>query len=354
MLQIQIKSTQIQVKSTLRRSCAVRDAPFATRATPFATRANRLKYKRSAAGKRRRPYDEEGLRGSMNKKYEVVRDFAMCIGGGILFAAVINIFIQPLHFVSGSVTGIAQLITYAVQQLTAIPKSFNLTGILLLLINLPLLYLAARMANRIFLIKTIAVLLVDTIAYSVIPIPPKPPIADPLTACVIAGLLSGYAAGITLRGGGSGGGLDIIGLYMSTRYSGFSVGKVSIIVSLAVFGATLFQFNFEIVVYSVIFTVISSAVIDRVHYQNIKVVCWIITENDAVRDLIIHQLNRSATKWEGAGIYTGAPKSVYLTVVSKYEVLRMKRLIRSIDPAAFVIVSDSSDLVGAFQVRIES
>ena len=166
--------------------------------------------------------------------------------------------------------------------------------------------LARSLSGKLFIYKTIATSICSSIAYTLIPVPPVSPIEDPLTACLIAGIIGGIASGLTLRGGGSGGGLDIIGLYLSHRNPKFSVGKVAIGVSLFVYIAAFFRFDFNITIYSIIFTVISSAVVDRVHYQNIKVAAWIVTANEDVKDIIINELNRTATTWEGQGLFSRA------------------------------------------------
>jgi len=216
----------------------------------------------------------------VRSKKSLIKEFLYCIGGGVGYAFILNTLIQPFHFVSGSITGIAQLLTFALQSVGIVPKSVNLTGIFLLLVNIPLLILARSLSSKLFIYKTIATSICSSIAYTLIPVPPVSPIEDPLTACLIAGIIGGIASGLTLRGGGSGGGLDIIGLYLSHRNPKFSVGKVAIGVSLFVYIAAFFRFDFNITIYSIIFTVISSAVVDRVHYQNIKVAAWIVTANE--------------------------------------------------------------------------
>ena len=69
--------------------------------------------------------------------------------------------------------------------------------------------------------------------------------------------------------------------------------------------------------------------------------------------IIINELNRTATTWEGQGLFSKEQKHIYLTVITKYEVVRMRRLIKQIDPSAFVLISDSSELIGNFQFRID-
>lgn len=290
---------------------------------------------------------------NQKSKRILAKEYALSVLGAIIYAFMLNIFIQPLHLISGSITGIAQILASILQAIFHYPPTFNMTGILLFAINIPILFLATKLSNRHFVYKTILTIACASVAYSIIPVPAEPPIHDPLTACAISGLVGGFGGGLTLRGGGSGGGLDVIGLYLTKKFAHFSVGKVATAVSLFVYALTYFKYNFEIMIYSIIFTVITSAVVDRVHYQNVKVMALVITDQEDVRDIILKELNRTATRWDASGIYANKPRSIYLTVITKYEVVKLKRLIRKVDPTAFVIVSDNADILGNFQIRID-
>ena len=252
---------------------------------------------------------------------------------------------------SGSITGIAQLLTFALQSVGIVPKSVNLTGIFLLLVNIPLLILARSLSSKLFIYKTIATSICSSIAYTLIPVPPVSPIEDPLTACLIAGIIGGIASGLTLRGGGSGGGLDIIGLYLSHRNPKFSVGKVAIGVSLFVYIAAFFRFDFNITIYSIIFTVISSAVVDRVHYQISKSQHGLSQPTKDVKILSSMNLTAQLPPGRDKG-YLARSKttSISLSLPSTKLSECAGSLNRSTPP--FVLISDSSELIGNFQFRI--
>ncbi len=283
----------------------------------------------------------------------IIRDFLICIFGAILYAFMMNEFLMPFKFISGSVTGIAQLLAFVSGSLVPAHIQPNLTGIYLLLLNIPLFILATKLSNRLFIYKTIVTVIFQTLAFSIIPVPNTPPVQDPLTACALVGIIGGIGIGLTLKSGGCTGGLDILGLYLATKRGNFSVGRIYIVVSILIYAATFIRFDLETTIYSIIYTFISSFVMDKVHFQNIKVVAWIITDHEEIQDFIIHQLNRTATKWVGQGIYSGSQKNIYMTTVSKFDVMRLKRQIQRYDPNAFVIISDSADVVGKFQMRID-
>jgi uncharacterized membrane-anchored protein YitT (DUF2179 family) len=94
---------------------------------------------------------------------------------------------------------------------------------------------------------------------------------------------------------------------------------------------------------------IYSLVVDRVHYQNVKISVMVISKNKDILQYIIHETHRSATYWEGLGAYSQTEYLVINTVVSKYELLRLRRGIQEIDPQVFIIENNSVNVTGYFQ-----
>ena len=151
---------------------------------------------------------------------------AMVLVGSFLLAFSVNIFISPHQLYSGGLYGVCQLArtllsTYAGLTVTAV----DLAGILYLLVNIPLLWLGYRTFGRAFSVKLILGTVTNSLFLALIPIPATPMIADELTSCLVGGILSGFACGLVLTCGASCGGLDILGLYLSKKNKGFTVGK---------------------------------------------------------------------------------------------------------------------------------
>lgn len=274
-----------------------------------------------------------------------------CVGS-FLFSLGFCLFVIPQNFYSGSFTGIAQILQTILARYASWQPSFDLTGIFLYIINIPLMILAWKKIGKSFFLKSLICITVQSVFLSLIPIPAQPLVEDPLTSCIIAGLISGFGGGLILRNGSSGGGTDIIGMYCTMRYPDFSVGKVSLIISTMIFTVCLFLYDLETVVYSAIFSAIYIFVLDRVHYQNIKTGAMVITKNPEVGDLILHSLERGVTIWQGEGGYTHQPTYIYLTVLSKYETSHLKRQIHQADPHAFVIYYNDISVDGYFQKRL--
>lgn len=192
----------------------------------------------------------------------------------------------------------------------------------------------------------------QSMAMSLIPIPANPPLDNVLTASILGGLIAGYGAGITLRAGGSGGGTDIIGLLCTKRWPGFSVGRLALLISAVVFTYSLIRYDLNIVVYSAIFTVFYAVTIDRTHYQNIKIQVMILTRKLDVARFVTDNLHRGATYWRGTSPYTGEDTYVCMSVLSKYEAGSLRRSIHTLDPAAFIILNERTDVSGNFEQRV--
>ena len=204
-------------------------------------------------------------------------------------------------------------------------------------------------------IKTVICTVAYSLFYSIIPIPSAPIVDDYLTACLLGGILTGVGSGIVLTCGGSSGGLDVVGLCLSKRGSQFSVGKFSLAFNACLYAACLVLFSPEVAIYSVIYTVFTYMLLDRVHQQNITVQALIFTREDerALAQFIIDKLGRSVTYWNGIGAYTEETVHVVCVCLSKFEIEELLHAVSSIDPHAFMTVQEGTRIYGNFPRRLE-
>ncbi len=272
--------------------------------------------------------------------------------GAILFCAGLNLFIVPVGLYNGGTVGIAQIIRTLLENYTGFRPNFDIAGILNFLINIPLLLLAYKKFGKALFFKTVFSVIIQTIFFSIILIPSTPIISEKLAACVIGGLIAGAGVGITLKAGGTGGGNDILGLYMTKKIDGFSVGKLTLIVNTLIYITCAILFELPTAIYSVIYSFIYSLMVDRVHLQNINMNIQIITKNLDVIQVITNELNRGATYWKGIGAYTSEETYIIITVISKYEIEQLKEILSKIDPSAFIIMSERPEIVGNFEKRL--
>jgi uncharacterized membrane-anchored protein YitT (DUF2179 family) len=284
------------------------------------------------------------------KSYRFWLNFLGTLLGSLMFVVAINVVIVPHQLYSGTLTGVAQVIESLLVQFTplTLPQNFNLTGSALLLLNVPLIVMVLKITDNQFLFKSIVNIVFLTLALSFVPVPTELLIYEPLTAAIAGGVLAGFGAGFTLRCGGSGGGADLIGIYCSYKFPNFTVGRVTLIISVFVYSYGFIAHDLNTVIYSAIFTTIYAMALDYMHYQNIKTSAMIFTTNPDAVQLVMKQLERGATCWEGKGAYSGKHTHIFTTVLSKYEVPRLKKIIKTADPGAFIIINHKIDLDGNF------
>ncbi len=279
--------------------------------------------------------------------WQDVRDFLLCIFGGVIYSVGLNLLILPFGLYIGNLTGIARIILELLQ--SVIPGLQDATGLILLALNLPLLIIAFSSINRKFFFKTLVTVITVSLVLIFVPvIAIIPGLDDLLTLAVLGGIICGFGVGLSLRAGGSSGGVDILGVLISLRKPDFGVGRVSLFISMIVYAYALFTGPPVILVYSVIFTLIYSLIVDKVHYQNVKISVMVISKNKDILQYIIDETHRSATYWQGQGAYSGSDFLVINTVVSKYELLRLRRGIIELDPQVFIIENNAVNVTGYF------
>ena len=277
------------------------------------------------------------------------------LAGEVLIAAGVNLFIVPLGLYSGGVLGVCQLIRTLLQTYMGMDfGSFDITGILYFIVNIPILIYGYHVLGRALAVKTIICTVAYSVVSSIIPIPSVPIVSDYLTSCLIGGLLTGFGSGIVLTCGCSSGGLDVIGLCLSKKGSSFTVGRFSLTFNIFLYAICLFLFNVEVAIYSVIYNLATVMVMDRMHQQNISVQALIFTRGDGYKlgQEIISKLGRGVTYWNGAGAFAGASIRILCVCLSKYEVEDLVDLVQKQDPNAFFTIQEGVHVYGNFHRKI--
>ncbi len=279
-----------------------------------------------------------------------------CILGELIAAFSLNYFIVPLGLYSGGSMGVCQLIRTLLQTWGDLSfGDYDIAGILYFLSNIPILLYARGILGRKFVLKTVVCTMAFSLFYSVIPAPDAMVVNDTLTACLLGGILTGVGSGLVLTCGGSGGGLDVIGLCLSKKGSRFTVGRFSMTFNAFLYALCLILFTPETAIYSVIYNFASAMVVDKAHQQNISVQALIFTragERELGR-VIMDELSRGVTWWEGVGAYTGENVHVLCVCLSKYEIEELFHTVHEMDPHAFITLQEGVRIYGNFQKKLE-
>lgn len=288
-----------------------------------------------------------------NETMQVLLGYGQTLLGAAVYTSGVILFVNALNLFSGGAMGLSQLIRTLLEDKLGlnILGGVDISGIIYYLINIPLLVIAYRHLGKRLFLKTMIATATITILLSVVP-PMKPLLGDRLTGCIVGGIITGTGNGIMLLGGGTGGGLDIVGMYLTKKYKNISVGRVSLTFNIILYLTCAIFFNVETAIYSIIVTAVSAITLDRIHYQNIMIQAMVFTKVEGISEQIMKELGRGVTEWNGDGAYTHESEHIFVSVISKYEVPRFRRVVKSIDPNAFVTYSQIYSVDGNFSKRL--
>lgn len=274
-----------------------------------------------------------------------VRTWSLLALGTALYAFGLHYFIVPNTLMEGGVTGISILLNYAL----AVPVSLST-----LAINLPLFLLGWRQLGRDAMVLTIA----GTVLLSlflwvmeravengwVIPFTTE---KDFILVALYAGVTLGAGLGMVFRAGGTTGGVDIAARILH-RISGWSMGQIILTFDALILGASLFFIPKEKILYTLVTVFIASKIIDFIQEgaYAAKAFTIISDEPEKLAAAITKELERGVTLMPAVGAYSKTPKTVVYCVVSRFEIRKLKSLVRLHDKRAFIVINDVHDVLG--------
>ncbi len=266
-----------------------------------------------------------------------VKDYIwMTVGVGIAVAG-LNLFLVPNTIAAGGISGIATILYHL----------FNVPlGLTIVVLNVPLFLFGFRAVGKSFAIRTAYSLMLYSVAAEVIPVPAA---QDHFLGCVYGGVLVGIGIGLVVRSGGSTGGTDMAAKMLSTHFRSVGMGTFVFCIDFVVIIASGLLFEPEVALYALASLFVTSKLIDAitVGLSAAKAFYIISEKNQELAAAIMEKLQRGVTLLNAKGMYSGSEKSVLLCVLPwRTEGVRLKRLVRSIDPSAFVIVADVSEVLG--------
>ncbi len=279
----------------------------------------------------------------------------MAILGAFIYAIGINLFVVPAGLITGGMVGFCQLLRSILLGLLGIKSlSFDLAGIIYYALNVPLFIIAYRSLGHTFFRNTIICTTAYTVFLSIVPIPTAPIVDDVLTGCLLGGVISGVGTGIALTSGCCGGGLDIIGLFMSKKGVKITVGQFNMVFNFALFALCWVMYDIPTMIYSVINNIFHGVALDRAHRQSVTVQVLIFTKLDSpeLDKYIMENLHRGITRWEGKGVYTGEDTHILCVCMNKFEIEDLQNFLREIDPKAFFIVQEGVHVSRNFERRL--
>lgn len=263
---------------------------------------------------------------------------SLIVLGSLIYVLGMNAVLIPQKLLSGGVVGVAVILHYLYPSVDV--------GHFYLLSNIPLMVLGWVSVSRRFMGYTLFGMVFFSLAASWVKVP-SVTVSDPLLAAVLAGVWCGVGGGIMLRSLGSAGGLDILAVYLNTRW-GIRVGITYMAANALVLGIGGYFFGLEKALYSIVYVYASSRVVDAVMvgFNRRKMVLIVSSKAQETADFILHGIRRGVTFLKGTGGYSGEDRDVILTVTTLTELPKLKEAIFRIDPHAFVIINDTLEVLG--------
>ncbi len=219
-----------------------------------------------------------------------------------------------------------------------------------LLLNIPLFFIGWKLLGRSALLYTI----IGTLGVSVFlwvfqRYQIDMPLRDDLTlAALFAGVAIGIGLGIIFRYGGTTGGVDIIAR-LAHKYVGWSMGKTMFLFDACVITISLITYlSYKEAMYTLVAVFIGAKVIDFMQEgaYSARGAMIISDLNNQIADKVMEEMGRGVTVLHGHGSFTKTNREVLYCVVGKNEIVKLKNLITSVDPHAFVSVSIVHDVLG--------
>ncbi|WP_324270407.1 YitT family protein [Fusobacterium polymorphum] len=255
----------------------------------------------------------------------------------IVMAFNINYFFLGNKLGQGGVSGLSLILHY----LTNIDISYIYLGL-----NIPLIIIAYMFIGKNFVFKTLFATLVLTIFLKVFG-SFRGPIDDILMASIFGGGINGIAIGIVFYAGGSTGGTDIIAKIIN-KYYGIAIGKILLTIDFIILSMVAFIFGKIIFMYTLISLLVSAKMIDIIQegIYSAKGVTIITNKEEELRKRIMEDTGRGITLINAKGAYTQKEIGMLYCVVGKYQLMKVKNIVKEIDPEAFMIVNQVHEVVG--------
>lgn len=269
------------------------------------------------------------------------KNILLILLGSAIFSFGIVHFNMQNNLAEGGFTGITLLLYFLFQY---DPSYTNL------ILNIPVFIIGWKLLGRnVFLYTLIGTVSVSVFLWIFQRFQIHIPLNDDLAlAALFAGVFIGIGLGIIFRSGGTTGGVDIIARLVQ-KYVGWSMGKTMFLFDAVVITLSLiFYLDYREAMYTLVAVFVGAKVIDFMQEgaYSARGAMIISTKNEEIAAKIMKEMERGVTALKGHGSFTKQERDVLYCVVGRNEIVRLKNLVTSIDPHAFVSVSVVHDVLG--------
>lgn len=264
--------------------------------------------------------------------------------GALLLSISLNFFLINANVYASGFAGIAQLLSSVLEDFVGIGVS---TGVLILVLNVPVFILGWFKVGKGFTIYSIVSVIFTTIFMGILPVMSLSD--DIILNAVFGGVIGGVGVGISLKLGASTGGMDIIAMVLS-RLQDRPIGTYFLLLNGIIIVAAGILYLPENALYTMVALYVSTAVIDMIHTRHEKVTAMIVTlKADELQKAIHEQMVRGITIIPAKGGYTKEEKNMMYLVITRYELYDLEKIINEVDPNAFANIVQTVGIFGFFR-----
>lgn len=275
------------------------------------------------------------------------KNFLLLLISGSINAFGVTVFLAPVGLYDSGISGTSML-------LSQITPEFLTLSVFLVVLNVPLFLYGLKKQGIVFTIYSIfAVCVYSIVAWLITDILPidvsiiSPLAGDDLLLCALfGGLVSGIGSGLTLRGGGAIDGIEVMAVVFAKKL-GLTVGTfvMTYNVIIYVLAGLLIQ-SWILPLYSIITYFVGLKTVDFIveGLDRSKSVMIITEKPDEVSLALMEAFECGTTKLPAVGGYSNTPKTVVYFVVNRFQISRMRTIVHTTDPAAYLTISEVADV----------
>lgn len=276
----------------------------------------------------------------MKTTSSILKKYAVIMFGNLLVAFAVGCIYIPNKIVNGGVSGLSNIIYH----------TFAITpGISMLVINVLFALIAVKKLGIKFLassfLNAIAIAVFSDLFIAYVP----PVTANPLLATIFGGIIYGFGIGISFVAGVSTGGTDILSRFLQAINPHIKIGRVLLAVDASVIILSLITFmQIDLALYGIIALSISTYAIDwLIGKLNVSKLAFVVTDRgEEIAKLLTSTSPRGVTIIDVTGAYTMGKKTLLMCALKANEIVEFQRKILEIDGSAFIIFSESQQIVG--------
>ncbi|NEU30219.1 YitT family protein [bacterium LRH843] len=284
-----------------------------------------------------RPKRRKGER-QINRNLETFLDFTYILVGSAIVAITFNLFLLPNKIASGGVSGISTIVNYAFHIEPAFTQwAFNIPLFILGILLLGgMKYGAKTLVGTLFLPFVVFLTKDWSVGFQ-----------DPLLGALFGGIGVGLGIGIVFRASASTGGTDLAAQIIQ-KFTGLSLGICVFLIDGLIVITSAVVFGLELALYALIALFVTGKTIDLVQMGvgYAKVALIISNHQEKVQQSILLDVDRGVTRLSGYGGYTKKERPVLMCVVHQSEVTKLKHVVKAVDPHAFIVVTNATEVLG--------